>query len=134
MINKFAQNSEIKMLVEEKQINTSQFKRILSNKGIFSLVRNAEELSNQIYPFFFGSIDIQFMKELMQSSTSYEKSSIIKINPIDEYETLDEFIDMFKEEDEVIIVMKNISAYELSFDTNEITNRFKHINIYSCIT
>ena len=48
MINKFAQNSEIKMLVEEKQINPSQFKRILSNKGIFSLVRNAEELSNQI--------------------------------------------------------------------------------------
>ena len=39
MINKFAQNSEIKMLVEEKQINPSQFKRILSNKGIFSLVR-----------------------------------------------------------------------------------------------
>ena len=32
---------------------------------------------------------------------------------------------MFKENDEVIIVMKNISAYELSFDTNEITNRFK---------
>lgn len=35
------------------------------------------------------------------------------------------YIDMFKENDEVIIVMKNISAYELSFDTNEITNRFK---------
>lgn len=35
------------------------------------------------------------------------------------------YIDMFKEEDEVMIVMKNISAYELSFDTNEITNRFK---------
>lgn len=35
------------------------------------------------------------------------------------------YIDMFKESDEVIIVMKNISAYELSFDTNEITNRFK---------
>lgn len=98
MINKFAQNSEIKMLVEEKQINPSQFKRILSNKGIFSLVRNAEELSNQIYPFFFGSRDIQLMKELMQSSTSYEKSSIIKIIPIDEYETLDEFIDTINEE------------------------------------
>ncbi|MBS6184159.1 MAG: HAMP domain-containing histidine kinase, partial [Clostridium celatum] len=28
------------------------------------------------------------------------------------------YIDMFKENDEVIIVMKNISAYELSFDTN----------------
>ncbi len=35
------------------------------------------------------------------------------------------YIDMFKENDEVTIVMKNISAYELSFDTNEITNRFK---------
>lgn len=35
------------------------------------------------------------------------------------------YINMFKESDEVIIVMKNISAYELSFDTNEITNRFK---------
>ena len=35
------------------------------------------------------------------------------------------YIDMFKENEEVIIVMKNISAYELSFDTNEITNRFK---------
>lgn len=35
------------------------------------------------------------------------------------------YINMFKENDEVIIVMKNISAYELSFDTNEITNRFK---------
>lgn len=98
MINKFAQNSEIKMLVEEKQINPGQFKRILSNKGIFSLVRNAEELSNQIYPFFFGSKDIQLMKELMQSSTSYEKSSIIKINPVDEYETLDEFIDTINED------------------------------------
>lgn len=98
MINKFAQNSEIKMLVEEKQINPGQFKRILSNKGIFSLVRNSEELSNQIYPFFFGSKDIQLMKELMQSSTSYEKSSIIKINPIGEYKTLDEFIDNINED------------------------------------
>lgn len=35
------------------------------------------------------------------------------------------YIDMFKEENEVVIVMKNISAYELSFDTSEITNRFK---------
>ena len=35
------------------------------------------------------------------------------------------YIDMFKENNEVIIVMKNISVYELSFDTNEITNRFK---------
>lgn len=35
------------------------------------------------------------------------------------------YIDMFKEENEVTIVMKNISAYELSFDTKEITNRFK---------
>ncbi|WP_304576438.1 histidine kinase dimerization/phospho-acceptor domain-containing protein [uncultured Clostridium sp.] len=35
------------------------------------------------------------------------------------------YIDMFKDNDEVTIVMKNISAYELSFDTNEITNRFK---------
>ena len=35
------------------------------------------------------------------------------------------YIHMFKENEEVIIVMKNISAYELSFDTNEITNRFK---------
>lgn len=98
MINKFAQNSEIKMLVEEKQINTGQFKRILSKNGIFCLVRNAEELSNQIYPFFFGVRDIQLMKELMQSSISYEKSSIIKINPIEKYETLDEFIDDINED------------------------------------
>lgn len=35
------------------------------------------------------------------------------------------YIDMLKEDDEVTIIMKNISAYELMFDTNEITNRFK---------
>ena len=36
------------------------------------------------------------------------------------------YIDMSKnEENEVTIVMKNISAYELNFDVNEITNRFK---------
>ena len=35
------------------------------------------------------------------------------------------YIDMIKEESEVVIVMRNISAYELNFDTNEITNRFK---------
>ena len=35
------------------------------------------------------------------------------------------YIDMFKENNEVTIIMKNISAYELSFDTDEITNRFK---------
>ena len=35
------------------------------------------------------------------------------------------YIDMLKENDEVTIIMKNISAYELMFDTNEITNRFK---------
>ena len=35
------------------------------------------------------------------------------------------YINIFKENNEVIIVMKNISAYELSFDTDEITNRFK---------
>ena len=36
MITKFAKNSEVKMIVEEKQIATNQFKRFLSKKGIFS--------------------------------------------------------------------------------------------------
>lgn len=35
------------------------------------------------------------------------------------------FIDMYKEENEVYIIMKNISAYELDFDADDITNRFK---------
>ncbi|MBM6860867.1 HAMP domain-containing histidine kinase, partial [Clostridium saudiense] len=35
------------------------------------------------------------------------------------------YIDVTKEDDDVKIVMKNIAAYELNFDVNEITERFK---------
>lgn len=35
------------------------------------------------------------------------------------------YIDIIKEEEEVKIVMKNIASYELNFDVNEITERFK---------
>lgn len=35
------------------------------------------------------------------------------------------YIDIIKEEESVKIVMKNIAAYELKFDVNEITERFK---------
>ncbi|GEM_PF-3020914 len=98
MVNKFAQNSEIKMLIEEKQINTSQFRRFLSSKGIFSMVKNSVELSNQVYPFFFSSSDIQYLQDLMQSYNSYEKSSIILINPREKYDTLDEFVDVISED------------------------------------
>ncbi|CUO40971.1 two-component sensor histidine kinase [Clostridium disporicum] len=35
------------------------------------------------------------------------------------------YIDIIKEEERVKIVMKNIAAYELNFDVNEITERFK---------
>ncbi len=35
------------------------------------------------------------------------------------------YIDVIKEDENVKIVMKNIAAYELNFDVNEITERFK---------
>ena len=35
------------------------------------------------------------------------------------------YIDIIKEDECVKIVMKNIAAYELNFDVNEITERFK---------
>ena len=35
------------------------------------------------------------------------------------------YIDIIKEDERVKIVMKNIAAYELNFDVNEITERFK---------
>ena len=81
MVKKFTQNSDVKLIVEEKQIMPSQFKRFLGRKGIFSLVRNAEELSNQIYPFFFGSDDITYIQQLMQTTANYKKSSIITLIP-----------------------------------------------------
>lgn len=93
MVEKFAKNSEIKMLVEERQINTRQFKKILSRNKIFSFVRNSEELSEQIYPFFFGFKDINYMQELMESPSNYKRSSMIKIKPLGKYDSIDEFID-----------------------------------------
>ena len=93
MITKFAKNSEVKMIVEEKQIATNQFKRFLSKKGIFSLVSGAETLANQTYQIFLGSADIEYLQDVMQTSNSYQKSSMVVLNPNLEYENLDEFID-----------------------------------------
>lgn len=98
MISKFAKNSDIKMLVEEKQINTTQFRRFLARKGIFSLASNAKELSNQTYQLFFGSKDIEYLKDVIQTSSNYEKSSLIILKPTEEYESMDEFIDDLNED------------------------------------
>lgn len=93
MITKFAKNNEVKMIVEEKQIATTQFKRFLSKKGIFSLVSGAEGLANQTYQIFLGSADIEYLQDVMQTSNSYPKSSMVVLNPNLEYENLGEFID-----------------------------------------
>lgn len=97
MISKFAKNSDIKMIVEEKQINTTQFRRFLARKGIFSLAYNAKELSNQTYQLFLGSKDIEYIKDVIQTPSNYEKSSLIILNPIEDYESMDEFIDDLNE-------------------------------------
>ena len=93
MITKFAKNNDVKMIVEERQIATNQFKRFLSKKGIFSLVSGAEGLANQTYQIFLGSADIEQLQDIMQTSNSYQKSSMLVLNPNHDYESLDEFID-----------------------------------------
>jgi hypothetical protein len=93
MIIKFAPNSDIKTLVEEKQISTAQFKRILSRKGIFHLVRNSDELSNQIYPMFFGTRDLNRIQDVMQSANNYKKSSIMSIESTDGSRSAEEFLE-----------------------------------------
>ncbi|HEY5588544.1 MAG TPA: hypothetical protein VIK86_06270 [Candidatus Paceibacterota bacterium] len=98
MVNKFAQNRDIKLLIEEKQVTTAQFKRLIGLKGIFSLVRNADELSNEIYPIFLGSYDVKCIQEMMQSSKNYQKSSIITITPTGKDATLDNLIDSINDE------------------------------------
>ena len=97
MISKFAKNSDVKMLVEEKQINIAQYRRFLAKKGVFSLASNAKELSNQTYQLFLGSKDIEYLKDVIQTSSNYEKSSLIILNPIEEYDSMDEFIDGLNE-------------------------------------
>lgn len=93
MITEFTQNSDIKMIVEEKQICTNQMKSILRKKGIFCMVYNTKELANEIYPIYFGSADIQRMKELMDTESSYEKSSLISIISSDKSKSLDDLLD-----------------------------------------
>ena len=119
MITKFAKNSEVKMIVEEKQISTNQYKRFLANKGVFSLVRGAESLANQTYAMFLGSEDIEHLQGIMQTSNSYQKSSIIVVNPKEEYKNLDEFIDD---------INVNIQEYKLRDSKYKIENIHKDSN------
>lgn len=93
MITEFTQNSDIKMIVEEKQICTNQIKSILRKKGIFCMVYNTKELANEIYPIYFGSADIQKMKELMDTESNYKKSSLISIISSDKSKSLDDLLD-----------------------------------------
>lgn len=93
MITKFAESKEVKMIVEERQIATIQYKRFLAKKGVFSLTSGAEGLANQTYPFILGSKEIQYLQNMMQTSNSYKKSSMLILKPINEYENLNEFID-----------------------------------------
>ena len=119
MITKFAKNSEVKMIVEEKQIATNQFKRFLSKKGIFSLVSGAETLANQTYQIFLGSADIEYLQDVMQTSNSYQKSSMIVLNPNSDYEKLDEFIDEISD---------NIQENRLSNSKYKIENIHKDVD------
>lgn len=98
MVKKFAHNRDIKLLIEEKQVMTAQFKRLIGKKGVFSLVRNVEELSNQVYPIFLGSSDVKCIQEMIQSSKSYQKSSIITVTPINQDLSLDNFVDSINDE------------------------------------
>jgi hypothetical protein len=93
MIRKFTQNDDIKMIIQEKQISTTQIKSILRKKGIFSLVFNAEELANEIYPLYFGSADIERIKELMQTERNYKKSSLMTIVPRDSNTDIDKLLE-----------------------------------------
>lgn len=98
MVRKFTQNNDIKMIVQEKQISTSQIRSILKKKGIFSLVFNAEELSNEIYPLYLGSAEIDKIKELMQTESNYKKSSLMTIVPKDANTDIDSLLEDVEEQ------------------------------------
>ena len=98
MIRKFTQNNDIKMIVQEKQISTSQIRSILKKKGIFSLVFNAEELSNEIYPIYLGSAQIDKIKELMQTESNYKKSSLMTIVPKEDDTDIDSLLEDIAEQ------------------------------------
>ncbi|EHI96917.1 hypothetical protein CDLVIII_0179 [Clostridium sp. DL-VIII] len=127
MVEKFTQNSDVKLIVEEKQIMPSQFKRFLGRKGIFSLVRNAEELSNQIYPFFFGSDDITYIQQLMQTTANYKKSSIITLIPKNKEILSENFIDSINEEIQNYKIKNEKYKVENIYKDNEGNLHFKMI-------
>jgi hypothetical protein len=98
MVTKFAKNSDVKMIIQEKQIATNQVKSLLRKKGIFSFVANAEELSNEIYPIYLGSSDIEKIKQLMQTESNYKKSSLMSLIPKDKETSIDDFLEMIGDE------------------------------------
>lgn len=98
MIKTYAPNSDIKMIVAEKEISASQIKRFLGNRGIFSMVQNTDELSNEIYPIFFGCSDVEHLQGMMQTTKNYQKSSILTLEPSDKTMKLDEFQDLVADE------------------------------------
>ncbi|QHI73084.1 hypothetical protein [Aminipila terrae] len=98
MIKSFAPNSQIKMIISEKEISTTQIKWFLSQKGIFSMVQNSEELSNEIYPIFFGCSDIEKLQEMLQSDKNYQKSSIMILEPCEKDMGINEFQDFITDE------------------------------------
>lgn len=93
MIREFAQNNDIKMIIKEKQISMNRMKSILKEKGIFSLVSNSEELAEEIYPIYFGTIEIEKMKEFMNTESNYKKSSLITIVPNESEKDIDSLLE-----------------------------------------
>ena len=93
MVRKFTKNNDIKMIVQEKQVSTSQIKAMLKKRGIFSLVFNAEELSNEIYPIYLGSAQIDKIKELLQTESNFKKSALMTIVPKDSGADIDGFLE-----------------------------------------
>jgi len=117
MIKKFANNSDVKLLVEEKQINTLQFKRFLAKRGVFPLARNSTVLSNQIYPIFFGSHEINRIQELLHGSNSYQKSSMLTLSPIDKDMSINDFI--LSIHDELQNYTRNEGSYKIEASTKD---------------
>lgn len=82
-IQEFVSGEELKKLIDDKLVNSSNVKSVLKKKGIMPVCVSSDNLADSVYYLFLGSSVMTQIHELMNFDQSNQKSTMVIIEPVE---------------------------------------------------
>lgn len=97
MFVEYTDCTEFMRLIADKRIRSTAIRRYMSKQGMFFTATDATDLANDVYTFFLGGKEMEYITQLVANESNYEKSTLINAKLSDSFSDATDILDCFSD-------------------------------------